>query len=72
MSTRGTVFVAINGMQAGVTDPAEAKSVILGHIGELVETLAQAAPVDLLEQLSQTYGICFEVKSGRVANVTFC
>lgn len=72
MSTRGIVYVAINGMQAGVTDSAEAKTAILVHIGELVGELAQDAPVALLEQLSERYGIGFEVKSGRIANVTFC
>lgn len=72
MSTRGTVYVAINGLQAGVTDAAESKDAILSHIRNLVGTLAQNAPVELLDQLSQTYGLCFEVKAGKICNVSFC
>ena len=72
MSARGTVFVAINGMQAGVTTAAEAKSSILDFLGNLINDLAQDIPVERLEQVGETYGVCFEIKSGRVANVTFC
>ena len=70
MSTRGTVYVAINGLQAGVTDAAEAKDAILSHIGKLISTLAQDVPVADLEQLGQIYGLEFEVKAGKVSSVT--
>lgn len=72
MSTRGTVYVAVNGVNAGVTKADEAKSDILNHIGELVRAMAQDTTVDRLDQLSEQFGFAFVVRAGKIDGITFC
>ncbi len=71
MSTRGTVYVAINGVQAGVTAAAEAKQDLLNHIGQLLQELAQDASIEQLDRLSQSHGLAFEMRAGEIASVVF-
>lgn len=73
MSTRSTVYVAVNCASAGIISSDEAKAEIMEHIrDEVLMSVAQELPVNTLEQLSEKLGCGFEVHAGQIEHIQFC
>lgn len=66
MTITEALNVALNGIEAGVTDKAEAKALVLQSISDALCN----APLETAEYLSRALGMEFQMNDGRLAAVT--